>query len=154
MIALLIAAQVMVETLAPGIAQAVPPTSFNCGLQASDGTKFNVSGITPEFPVGSDPNASKFVTLQSTHAEAFQKRVGVTPGDAAGWFREFHVYSGYPGVPQYTLNLMLRREGASIAYVTRYLSDGRQVPYEYYAVGICNANFAPSPAAAAPTERG
>ena len=143
MIVLLVLAQT-VEVPAGGIARVVPPTSWSCGLQATDGTKFNVAGATPHFPAGSDPNVSKYVTLQSTHPEAFRKKVGITPGDAGEWFREFHVYDGYPGVPQYTLNLMLRREGASIAYVTRYLSDGRHVPYEYYAVGLCKADFAPA----------
>ena len=29
------------------------------------------------------------------------------------------------------MQLKLRKEGASIAYVTRYLALGKQVPYEY-----------------------
>jgi hypothetical protein len=90
------------------------------------------------------------VTLESTHAEAFRDRVGVTPGEGGEWFREFQVSSGYPGVPIYRMNLMLRKEGTSIAYVTRYVETGRQVPYEYYAVGLCSAAFA----GPAPTERG
>ena len=146
MIALLAAAQVMMQAPAPGIARAIPATAWTCGLQAADGSKFTVAGATPEFPVGSDPNSSKFVTLRSTHPDAFVRRVGVTPGHASDWFREFQVSSGIPGKPQYMLNLMLRREGASVAYVTRFVSDGRQVPYEYYAVGLCNADFAPAPA--------
>ena len=144
MIALLVAAQVTMQVPAPGIAHAVPPTAWSCNFQAADGSKFTVAGTTPEFPVGSDPNASKFVDVQSTHPEAFRKKVGIDPGHASEWFREFQVLSGYPGVPQYTLTLMLRREGASIAYVTRYVSDGRKVPYEYHAVGLCSANFVPA----------
>ena len=149
---LFIAAQVTVQTLAPGIPQAIPATAWNCNFQAADGSKFMVAGFTPAFPAGSDPNASKSVTVQSTHPEAFRRPVGVTPGDAGDWFREFQVSSFAPGNAQYMLNLMLRREGASIAYVTRFVSDGRQVPYEYHAVGLCNADFAP--AASAPAERG
>jgi hypothetical protein len=151
MIALLAFAQ-MVEVPASGIPRAVPPTSWNCGFQAADGTKFTVAGATPLFPAGSDPNAMKFVAVQSTHPEAFRKPVGIDPGEAGEWFRDFQVSSGYPGVAQYTMQLKLRKEGASIAYVTRYLSTGKQVPYEYYAVGLCNADFAP--AAAAGQERG
>lgn len=147
---LLALAQVTMHTLAPGIAQAVPATAFNCALQAADGSKFSVAGVTPLFPAGSDPNSSKFFAVQSTHPEAFLKSVGITPGDAGDWFREFQLSSGYPGVPQYRLNLMLRREGASIAYVTRYVDTGKQTPYEYHAVGLCNADFAPAP----PAERG
>ena len=152
MIALLALAQ-MVEVPAGGIARAVPPTGWTCGFQAADGTKFTVAGTTPLFPAGSDPNAMKFVAVQSTHPEAFTKKVGIDPGDAGEWFRDFQVASGYPGVAQYTMQLKLRKEGASIAYVTRYLSTGKQVPFEYYAVGLCTANFAP-PAAGPAEERG
>ena len=145
MIPLLLVAQAMVQTVAPGIPQAVPPTSWNCNFQAANGTKFMVAGITPEFSAGSDPNTMKFFSVKTTHPEAFGKSVGITPRDAGQWFREFQISSGIPGEPQHVLNLMLRREGASIAYVTRFLSDGRQVPYEYYAVGLCSADFAPAP---------
>ena len=143
MIALILAAQAVLHMPAPGIAQAIPPTHWSCGFQGADGAKFTVAGTTPEFPAGSDPNASKMLAASSTHSEAFRKPAGVSPGHASDWFREFQVSSGVPGNAQYMLNLMLRREGMSIGYVTRFVSDGRQVPYEYYAVGICSADFAP-----------
>src|SRR5687767_5308516 len=108
MIALLVFAQA-VQTLAPGIAMAVPPTAWNCNLQAADGTKFSVAGTSPLFPIGWEPNSSKSITVQSTHPEAFRKSVGITLGEArGGWFREFQVSSGYSGVTEYRLNLMLR----------------------------------------------
>jgi len=146
----LLVAQATMNTLPPGIPQAVPATAFNCNLQTADGSKFSVSGITPDYPAGSDPNGMKFVALNSTHSEAFLGRAGISPGDASEWFREFQVSSGYPGVPQYRMNLMLRKEGASIAYVTRYVDTGKEIPYEYHAVGLCNALFTPPP----PAERG
>jgi hypothetical protein len=151
MIPLLLITQAMIETLAPGIPNAVPPTRFTCDLTAADGSRFTVGGTTPFFPKGWDPNRSDYVELQSTHAEAFRRKVGIDPGDAGDWFREFQVSSGYPGVPQYTLQLKLRKEGASVGYVTRYLSTGKQIPYEYYAAGLCKADFAP---AAGGEERG
>ena len=150
MIALLVLWQ-MVEMPASGIPQAVPPTYFSCDLAAADGSRFRVAGTTPAFPKGWDPNRSNYVELQSTHPEAFQRKVGVDPGEAGDWFRDFQVSSGYPGVPQYTLQLKLRKEGASVGYVTRYLSTGQHIPYEYYAAGRCKADFAP---AAAGQERG
>ena len=139
---LLILAQT-VQTLAPGIPQAVPPTAWNCNFQAADGSKFMAAGTTPAFPAGWDPNSAKYVEVQSSHSEAFRRKVGVDPGDASDWFRDFQVASGYPGVAQYTLQLKLRKAGASIGYVTRYRSTGEQVPYEYYAVGLCSADFSP-----------
>ena len=146
---LLLAVQ-LVTAPAGGIPQAIPTTAFNCNMQAGDGTKFTVAGSTPEYPAASDPNGTKFVIVQSSHAEAFRKPVGISPGDASDWFREFQVSSGSPGNAQYRLNLMLRKEGTSIAYATRYVSTGQPIPYEYYAVGLCSADFAPMP----PAERG
>jgi hypothetical protein len=147
MIELMLLAQVMVEVPASGIPQAVPPTHFSCDLAAADGTRFTVAGVTPRFPKGWDPNRAEFVEIQSSHPEAFRKKVGIDPGEAGEWFREFQVSSGYPGVPQYTLHLKLRKEGAGVAFVTYYLSSGKQVPFEYYAAGLCKAGFAGAPPA-------
>jgi hypothetical protein len=141
MIAMFVLAQTM-QTLAPGIPQAVPPTRFTCDMGAGDGARFTVAGTTPAFPKGWDPNRAEFVQLESTHPEAFRRKAGVDPGHASDWFREYQVSSGYPGVMQYNLSLMLRKEGTSIAYMTRYLSTGEHIPYEYYAVGLCKADFA------------
>ena len=144
MIGLLALAQVTMQTLAPGIPQAVPPTRFACEMTTADGTRFTVAGTTPPFAKGWDPNRAATAELQSSHEEAFRKKVGIDPGEGGDWFREFQVSSGYPGVTQYTLQLMLRKQGASIGYVTRYRSTGEHVPYEYYAVGLCKADFAPT----------
>ena len=152
MIPLLLFAQAMVQMPAGGIPNAVPPTRFTCELTAADGGRFTVGGTTPLFPKGWDPNSAKYVELESSHSEAFRRKVGIDPGEAGDWFRDFQVASGYPGVPQYTLQLKLRKEGASVGYVTRYLSTGEEIPYEYYAAGLCKADFAP--AAGAGQERG
>ena len=146
MIPYLILAQVMVHMPASGIPNAVPPTHFSCDLSAADGSRFTVAGTTPAFPKGWDPNRSNYVELQSSHPEAFRRKVGIDPGEAGDWFRDFQVSSGYPGVPQYTLQLKLRKEGVSVGYVTRYLSTGEEIPYEYFAAGLCKADFAPAPA--------
>ena len=152
MILLLLLAQATVQMPAGGIPNAVPPTRFSCELTAADGSRFTVGGRTPFFAKGWDPNRAKYVELESSHAEAFRGKVGIDPGDAGDWFRDFQMASGYPGVTQYTLQLKLRKEGASVGYVTRYLSTGQRIPYEYYAAGLCRADFAP--AAAAGQERG
>jgi hypothetical protein len=145
MSALLLLAQVTVQTLAPGIPQAVPPTAWNCSFQAADGSrKFVVAGTTPLFPAGWDPNSAKYVRVISDHPDAFSRPVGIDPGHASEWFREFQVSSSGANEARFVLSLLLRREGHSIGYITRYVSTGRQVPYEYYAVGLCRADFAPT----------
>ena len=151
MIGLLVFAQT-VQTLAPGIPNAVPPTGFSCDLSAADGSRFTVAGTTPAFPKGWDPNQSKFEPVASSHVEAFRGRaVAIRPREAGEWFREFQISGGAPNDVTYNLNLMLRREGTSIAYTTRYQSTGKPIPYDYHAAGLCKADFAP---AAAGQERG
>lgn len=142
---LLVAVQLV--TGAGGIPQAIPPTAFACEMMAADGSRFSVSGTTPPFRKGADPNASEFVPVRSTHSEAFRGRVvGIDPGDAGEWFREFQINDRTAKDVVYTMQLMLRREGASIAHMTRYVS-GVQKPYEYHSVGLCKADFAAAPVA-------
>ena len=150
MIALFLLAQSM-QTLAPGIPRAVPPTRFECEMTAGDGSRFTVAGTTPIFPKGWDPNRPKYVTIQSSHADALTGKVGIDPGDASQWFREFQVSGVTKDGVRHTMMLMLRREGTSVAYTTRYQSTGKPIPYEYYAAGLCKADFA-APATA--EERG
>ena len=126
-----------------GHPNAVPPTSFSCELAAADGRRFTVAGTTPAFPKGWDPNRSNYVELQSSHAEAFQRKVGIDPGEAGDWFRDFQVSSGYPGVSQYTLQLKLRK-GASVGYVALSVA-GKSDPYEYYAAGLARSACARQP---------
>ena len=149
--ALLLSAQ-LVSVPAGGIPQAVPATRFSCDLVAADGGRFTVSGATPLFPKGWDPNQSKFEPVASNHAEAFRGRaVAIRPREAGEWFREFQISGSAPNDVTYNLNLMLRREGTSVAYTTRYQSTGQPIPYDYHAAGLCKADFAP---AAAGQERG
>jgi len=140
MIAFILAAQV-VQTLAPGIPNAVPPTRFACEMTGGDGARFTVAGTTPLFPKGWDPNRSKPVQLESSHADAFKGTVGIDPGDAGEWFREFQISGVTKEDVRHTMRLMLRREGTSVAFTTRYQTSGKQVPFEYYAVGLCKADF-------------
>ena len=150
MIGLLVLAQT-VQTLAGGIPQAVPPTSFSCDMQSSDGARFKLAGTTPAFRKGADPNGYLPMTLTGDGPELLVGKVSVNPGDASDWFREFQVESRRKGDEVYYLQLNLRREGTSIAHTTHYVSTGRPVPYDYHAVGLCKADFA---AAAGGEERG
>jgi hypothetical protein len=138
--------QAVMQTLAPGIAQAVPPTSFSCEMRSGDGTVFTLAGTTPAFPRGWDPNRTKPIVVESTHSEAFKGQAGADPGDASEWFRDFQVSDVTREGVRYSLQLQLRREGTSIAHMTRYQSTGRPVPYEYHAVGLCTAGFSPAEA--------
>ena len=143
MIAFLLLGQAVMQAPAEGLARAVPPTRFACDMAVGDGGRFTIAGVTPEFPKGWDPNRSKFVEVDSSH-EAYAGKVGVDPGDAGEWFRDFQVSSYGKGGVLYTLQLKLRREGTSVAYGTRYESTGKPVPFEYHSAGLCKADFAPA----------
>ena len=143
MIAVLLG-QAMVQTLAKGLPQAVPATRFACEMRAGDGTNFKVSGTAPAFERGWDPNRSKMMRVEGDHP-AFRGTLGIDPGEASDWFREYQLSSLDKGV-RYQMQLSLRRAGTSIAHSTRYESSGRAEPFDYHAVGLCTANFAPAPA--------
>ena len=142
MIALVVLAQ-MVEVPAGGIPRAVPPTGFTCDVAAGDGSRFTIAGVTPEFPKGWNPNRSKPVKVDSSH-EAFRGIVGIDPGEASEWFRDFQVSTYGKDKVSYTLQLKLRRNGTSVAFGTRYESTGQQVPFDYYGAGLCKADFTPA----------
>jgi hypothetical protein len=144
---LILAAQTLV-TGAPGIPQRIASTAWTCNLVAADGSRMRLSGVTPEFPAGFDPNGSK--PAEVAGGGPLLGRVSVSPGDASEWFREFQV-SASRGNETYRLNLMLRKEGASVAYATRYVS-GQRVPYEYHAAGLCGADFSGRPISESPPQ--
>ena len=135
-------------TGASGIPQAIPATGWSCNMMTPDGARFTVSGMTPRFSKGADPNGYLPIDLSGDGPAALAGKAMVSPGDASDWFREFQV-SARVKDEQFHLQLDLRKKGASIAHATRYVS-GWNVPYEYHSVGLCRANFAP----AARTERG
>jgi hypothetical protein len=138
-VGLFLVAQSLVAA-APGLPQPIGPTGWSCDLAAADGSRVRLQGVTPAFEAGFDPNGSKPMEVTGSGLGALTGRASVSPGDAGEWFREFQV-SGQSGSETYRLNLMLRREGSSVAYSTRYVS-GRNIPYEYHAAGLCTADFA------------
>jgi hypothetical protein len=92
-------------------------------------------------PESRTPWRQRVFQLESSHADAFQGTVGIDPGDAGEWFREFQISGVTKEDVRHTMRLMLRREGTSVAFTTRYQPSGKQVPFEYYAVGLCKADF-------------
>ena len=143
MIASVLLMSQLVSVPAAGLPQRVPATSFSCELTAADGSRVSVAGVTPEFARGTDPNAQVPMTLTGAGSDGLTGRAMVSPGDASDWFREFQISSLGRSNEVYRLNLMLRREGTSVAYTTRYVSSGQPIPYDYHAAGLCTANFAP-----------
>jgi hypothetical protein len=115
-------------------------------MRSAEGATFTLSGTTPSFPRDWDPNSTKPITLESSHDEAFRGSAGVDPGDASEWFRDFQVSHHTREGVRYGLQLQLRREGTSVAHMTRYRSTGKPIPYEYHSVGLCRADFSPAAA--------
>lgn len=153
MIAALLFAQVMVETLDTRPQPAVPATAFRCtfiraGQNEGAVTQFDLYGTTPLAPEGHQPNARFPLVLGSATDSPLAGRGSVNPIRSGDWFREFQI-SRSVGEESYVINLKLRREGRSVAYMTVY-SDwpanarGEREPYRYDAVGLCTADFNPS----------
>ena len=154
MIAALLMAQAVVETLDTRPQPEIPPTQFACSLARAnaDGTgteSFDLRGLIPVAPKGHLPNASFIMTLQSETASPLAGRASVTPNEASDWFREYQILRRVGGA-LYIINLKLRREGQSVAHVTVYddsWNAGRvgqsSEPYRYDAAGLCKADFSP-----------
>jgi hypothetical protein len=154
MIAALLMAQVMVETLDTRPQPEIPATAFACSLARTkvDGAtteSFDVRGLIPAAPEGHLPNASFIMSLQSETASPLAGRASVTPNEASEWFRDYQI-SRRVGSALYIINLKLRREGTSVAHVTVYDDswntgrDGQSYePYRYDAAGLCKADFSP-----------
>jgi len=154
MIGLALMAQVMVETLDTRPQPEIPATAFVCSLARTnaDGTateSFDLRGLIPVAPKGHLPNASFVLALESASGSPLAGRASVTPNDAGDWFRDYQI-SRRVGTALYIINLKLRREGQSVAYVTVYDDswnagrDGQSFePFRYDAAGLCKADFSP-----------
>ncbi|NJM51311.1 MAG: hypothetical protein HC843_10965 [Sphingomonadales bacterium] len=134
---------------------AIPETQFRCAFvplkqDGTTGASFDLYGTIPAAPQGHQPNDKFPLMLGSGTDSAFAGSAMVNPIEASPWFRDYQI-SRQVGTAQYVINLKLRREGASVAYVTVYdsawgepsdKSEGE--PYRYDAVGHCATNFSPS----------
>jgi hypothetical protein len=126
----------------PTLAQPVPETAWNCRFAIPGGGSFTLGGRTPLFPAGMDMNGSLPAEIAGEGMVELTGRASVSPGHASDWFREFQI-SARRGTTTHRINLLLRREGTSIAHITRFTENDRQIPYEYFTVGLCAAQFAP-----------
>ena len=139
-IAALVLLQMTVVAPAPASAFAVPATEWSCAFEKEDGGKFKLSGIIGEIPARWDPNAARPTRIEG---EGFPDLVGPassTASDSAGDFRDYQIGASR-GDERYYVNLKLRRGGAGVAYITRYVPKTPPEPYSYFAAGMCTSRF-------------
>jgi hypothetical protein len=147
MIELLFLAQAVMETLDTRPQPAVPATAFRCSFvgAAKDGTadsRFDLFGTIPVAPRGHQPNDSFPLMLGSADGSPLAGRANANPMYASDWFRDYQIMRSV-GTANYVINLKLRSEGQSVAYVTAYDGGWGEEPFRYDAVGLCAADFAP-----------
>jgi predicted alpha/beta-fold hydrolase len=143
------AAEAQLVTVAPPRAQPVPATSWACTFETPDGERFRLSGRVDEIPAGWDPNRSRDTDVEGEGAPLPVGRYGMT-GDGAGeYFREYQL-TAYRRTERFNVNLMLRRGGAGVAHITRYVENDERQPYSYYAAGLCTSEFGGGPAPESP----
>jgi hypothetical protein len=135
-------AQAQLVTAAPARPYAVPATGWACSFESADGARFRLSGRLDEVPAGADPNASRPARVEGDGPAALLGDVGMTGDRAGDYFREYQL-TALRGRERYNINLRLRRGGAGVADITRYVDNDRQEPYSYFAAGICTSDFAP-----------
>ena len=153
MIGTLLMAQAMIETLDTRPQRAVPATAFRCtfiraDLATGETSRSDLYGTIPEMPEGHLPDDSFPVQLGSTDASPLARWGMANNTHQSDWLRDYQISTNVDG-DSWVIHLMLRREGRSIAYLTRYNSawesgpNDRFEPFRYDAVGLCAANFMP-----------
>ena len=138
---LIIAALGQLITGAPPLAQAVPATDWSCAFEAADGARLKLTGRIAEIPAGTDPNSSLPTEAQAEGLDTLAGKYGVTSQHASDWFREYQLSAFRKGGERYNVNLKLRRGGAGVADITRYVENSNREPYSYFAAGLCTSQF-------------
>jgi hypothetical protein len=137
--ALLLAAPQMI-TGAPPTARALPATEWSCTLEGEGGARFRIGGRIDAIPAGWDPNRSRPTELNGEGHPALSGKASVTAGDWSRDLRDYQIGTMHAGETYY-INLKLRRGGAGVAYVTRYVPKQPPEPVSYIAAGLCTSQF-------------
>jgi hypothetical protein len=132
--------QATMTTGAPPLARGVPATDWACEFHRGGGGTFRLSGRIGEIPNGWDPNRSRLVDVAGEGMPALTGKGSATNAEAGEHFRDYQI-GVTSGAETYYVNLKLRRGGAGIGYVTRYVSGPDRQPYTYFAAGLCSAQF-------------
>ncbi|HYJ30989.1 MAG TPA: hypothetical protein VEW25_11680 [Allosphingosinicella sp.] len=132
-------AQPQLITVAPPRAQPVPATNWACTFETPEGARFRLSGRLDEIPAGWDPNRSRDANVEGEGVPLPVGRYGMT-GEGGEHFREYHL-TAIRRTERFNVNMMLRRGGAGVAHITRYVENDDREPYFYYAVGLCTSEF-------------
>jgi hypothetical protein len=149
MIATLLMAQAMIETLDTRPQPAVPATAFRCsftraGEDGQPGQQFDLSGAIPPAPKGHQPNDYFSLVLGSSDGPPLAGPASANPIRSSDWFRDYQI-TRRVGTANYVINLRLRREGSSVGHVTVYDGGWGEEPFRYDAAGLCTAEFEPKP---------
>lgn len=134
----------MVVTGAPPRRQPVPATDWSCAFEREDGGRFRLSGRIDGIPAGWDPNRSRPTEIAGDGIPALVGKASATNQEAGEHFRDYQV-STMRGNETYYVNLKLRRGGAGVGYVTRFVSGPDRQPYHYLAAGLCTSQFDVAP---------
>ncbi|HEY0111993.1 MAG TPA: hypothetical protein VGB59_02445 [Allosphingosinicella sp.] len=140
-------AQASVVTSAPPSDRAVPATEWSCAFEGADSARFRLSGRLEPIPAGWDPNQSRPTQMEGEGSAALAGKASYTNQENGQDFRDYQIQVAR-GAETYFVNLKLRRGGAGVAYVTRYVS-GKREPYSYIAAGLCTSQFDAAPQKAA-----
>ncbi|MEY2884258.1 MAG: hypothetical protein RL490_1982 [Pseudomonadota bacterium] len=135
-----LAAQTMV-TLAPAAHNAVPATSFVCELTLADGKAFKLSGVTPAFRPGRDPNAEQIMAITvDGMAELAGRGFANVESNSGNEFRDYQIKMPR-GEAMFIANVKLRAGSGGVVWMTRYAPTTPPEAYRYFAAGHCRSGF-------------
>lgn len=143
LLALALAGQI-VATLPQSARNTVPATAFACHFTTADGAAIDISGITPLFVPGRDPNARQAMVLAATGLPLLAGNGGVNVLDASDMFRDFQIFIAR-GEASFVANLKFRAGSGGIGWMTRYAPTTPPEPFRYFAAGHCRSDFEGKP---------
>jgi hypothetical protein len=139
MIAALLLSQVIVPA---GPSTALEPaTGWQCSYVAGDGTQFKLSGVFPDFPVGSPANVPLQSEIGGDGPAFLRGKKPVNSYDPENGQRKYQVSFADSKGDRYNLNFQFAERGETPADITQWISSEQRLTV--YASGNCVADFNP-----------
>jgi hypothetical protein len=139
MIVALILSQVVVPA---GPSEAIEPaTGWQCSYSSTDGSKFELSGIFPEFPVGSPANKPLPTMITGTGPAFLLGNKEVNSFNPVNGTRHYQVSFSDNGGDRYNLNFQFEQSKATAVDITHWMTKKQRLVT--YAKGKCVADFNP-----------
>lgn len=139
----MILAPLLAQLIVPaGPSEAVEPaTGWQCSYLSADGSKFELSGVFPEFAVGSAANTPLPTIITGTGPAFMLGRKNVNSYNPVDGNRRYQVSFSDNKGDRFNLNFQFAQSKATSADITHWMAQEQRLVT--YAKGKCVADFNP-----------